>query len=83
MIVVKVLAPDHERCAETVALIEEVARAARWNGRLPVRRALVSNPFTAPSTANANGRQAKDFSTIKGVVDGIVLITTDQHLVLQ
>jgi Thioredoxin domain len=27
MIVVKVLAPDLERCADTVALIEEVARA--------------------------------------------------------
>jgi hypothetical protein len=38
---------------------------------------------TTPSTANANGRQAKDFGTIKCVIDGIVLVTTDQHLMLQ
>jgi hypothetical protein len=36
-----------------------------------------------PSTSYANSRQAKDFGTIKGVIDGIVLVTTDQHLVLQ
>ena len=38
---------------------------------------------TAPSTANSNGRQAKDFCTIQGVIDRIVLVTANQHLVLQ
>jgi hypothetical protein len=38
---------------------------------------------TAPSAANSNGRQAKDFGTIQGVIDCIVWVTADQHLMLQ